>query len=147
MDSLRRERRQAYCEVFRCLVRSGVLDPFPGMGYYGLSGRYIERSTFVLHVKLPPNHNCVLFELRRLARLLPPGGAAHVRYADSIVFRIHAANKFVNDLRHVAGCLNASGIFNVSRQIGLQLPFRLTRFLLETGNGKVGGIFSARIFR
>jgi hypothetical protein len=97
MDSLRRERRQAYRDVFRCLVRSGVLDPFPGMGYYGLPGRYIERSTFVLHVKLPPNHNCVLFELRRLAGLLPSGGATHAGYADTIAFRIYAANKFVND--------------------------------------------------
>jgi len=36
--------------------------------------------------RIAPNHDGVLFEFRRLARLLPSGGAAHVRNTDAVVF-------------------------------------------------------------
>jgi len=39
-----------------------------------------------------------------------------MRHADAIVFGIYAANKLVNNLGHVAGCLDASGVFNMRRQ-------------------------------
>src|SRR5258707_3767875 len=118
MDSLRGKRRQAYRDIFRGLIRSGILYPFPGMGQYGLAGRDIERSILMLHAQLATNHDCVLFEFRRLSWLLPSGGAAHVRNADAVVFRIYAAKKFVDDLGHVTRCLNTSRLINVSRQKG-----------------------------
>lgn len=132
-----RECRDTYRDVLRCFIGSGILDPFAGMSDYGLAGRYIERSTFVHHVELAPNHNGVLLELRSLSRLLPSRGAAHVGNAEAISFRIYAAKKLVNMFRHVAGSLDARGVFNVSRQeIVLLLSVRLHRFELEIRHGK-----------
>ena len=82
MDSLGRKRRKTYGDVLCGFVGCRILNPFTGMGYYGLSGRNVERSSLMLHVQLAANHDSVFLELRCLAGFQPSRGTAHVRDAE-----------------------------------------------------------------
>src|SRR5262245_12236451 len=116
MDGMRRKRRHADGNVLRGFIGSRILDPLSWVRHYGLPGRNIEASFPVAHVQLSSNHDRVLLKLRRLSRLLPSGGAAHMRDTYRLVFRVHPAKEFINDLWHVARGLYPSGTFNVCRQ-------------------------------
>src|SRR6185312_2974557 len=86
------------------------------MSHYGLPRRNVEGPSFMLHVQLAANHDGIFLKLRRLPGLLPSCGAAHVRDAEALGLRIYAAKKLVNDLGHIARCLNARRLINVGRQ-------------------------------
>jgi hypothetical protein len=116
MDRMRRKGRKANGDVFRGFIRRRVLNPFPGTGYHRLTRSDIEYTALMAHAQLPSNHYGVLLKIGRLPWLLPSRGAAHVRDADALAFRVHAANEFINDLRHVSRRLDASGALNVRRQ-------------------------------
>jgi hypothetical protein len=47
---------------------------------------------------------------------LPPSGTAHMRYAEPLGLGIYPAKKFVNDLGHIARCLNTGRLINVCWQ-------------------------------
>src|ERR1700704_1468554 len=102
--------------VFGGFVGRRILDPLSSMRHHGLPGGDIERATLVLDVKFPSNYHRVLLKLRCLSWLLPSCGAAHVRHTNASFLRVHAANKFVDDLWHVARRLDPCGPFNVSWQ-------------------------------
>src|ERR1700756_843033 len=91
------------------------------MRNHRLPGKDVKASGSMPHPQPSPNDNGVFLELRRLSRFLPSCGAAHVRHAETFALRIHAAYEFVDDLGHVARCLDASGAFNMSRQFILLL--------------------------
>ena len=111
MDSFHRERRKADGDIFcAAFVRSGVTDPFTGVGYYGLTGSNVKRSAFVFHSESSFQDDSEFFERGRLARLTPSGGTAHVGYARGGRMGIDAADVFVDELGLVAGGQDASGL-------------------------------------
>lgn len=116
MDRVRRKGRKANGDVFRGFIRRRVLNPFPGTGYHRLARSDIECPSLMAHAQLPSNHDGVLLKIGRLPWLLPSRGTAHVRDADALTFRVHAANEFINHLGHVSRRLDASGALNVRRQ-------------------------------
>jgi hypothetical protein len=66
----------------------------------------------MLYTKHAAQDDGELVELRRLARLDPSAGAAHVGYARRCSLRIDAAYVFVDPFRFISRGFNASRLCN-----------------------------------
>src|SRR5579885_1515015 len=119
MDRIRRERWEAHGYVLRAFgVRRAVLDPLPGRRDDGLSGPHF------LHALARPDrqpalqHHRILLELRRLTRLYPAARALHPRDAHFGRPGVPAPDELFDDLRLVAGGLDAGGSGEVAGHNG-----------------------------
>jgi hypothetical protein len=92
-----RKRGQAHRDIFRSVFeRRRVLDPFALVRNHCLAGMDVERSAPVRDPQHALQHNCKLVKLRRLSRLRPSTGRAHMRHAQSGRRRIHASDVLVD---------------------------------------------------
>ena len=101
----------------------GVTDPFAGVGDDGLSGGDVEGAALVFDAQQALQHDREFVELGRLAGFEPALRAAHVSHAGRGSFGVDAANVFVDELRFVAGRLDARGLGN---ECGHELGFRFS---------------------
>ena len=70
-------------------------------------GPYVHFTAAMRHAQHSLDHDRVLIKLRRLSRLNPSAGTAHVRNAQPRFLRVHAPDKLVDQLRLVARGLDA----------------------------------------
>ena len=112
MYRIRRKRRQADRDVLRRLVRCGVLDTLAGMSNDRLAGRDFYLALRVAYVQTAAQDQGVLFELRRLRRLLPSRRAAHMGDAQARFACVHTADVLVNELGQVTSRLDPRGRLN-----------------------------------
>ena len=104
VNRVHRESRQADRDVLcAAFVRSGVADPFTGVGDDRLPGGNLERSVLVFDAESALENHAELVERRSLARLQPSGGAMHVGDAGGSGLRVDAPDVFVDELGFVAG--------------------------------------------
>src|SRR6476646_3771814 len=82
MDRLERKRGHTNGNVFGGFIRRGVLDPLSRMRNHSLASRHLEHSSLMADAQPATQHDGVLLKLRRLSRLFPSRGAAHVGDAD-----------------------------------------------------------------
>ena len=110
MHGLHREGGDTDGDVFGAFgARSGVLDPFAGVGDYGLAGFHFQSSAIVSDFERSLQHDGELVEIRLLPGFDPSLRAAHVGDADGGSCGVYAADVFINQLGLVAGGLNAVG--------------------------------------
>ena len=103
MHRVRRKGRQAHGDVLRTLgIRRAVLDPFARTCDNRLASVDIERAVAVDHAQRASQDDRVFFELRRLARLDPAGGALHMGDADCRGAGVYATDVLADDLWFIA---------------------------------------------
>ncbi len=113
MGGRKRESRTTYCYVFRAFgFRSTVADPLSAAGNHRLTFAYIERPAAGFDPEQTAKDDGVFVEVRRLTRLDPAAGAAHVGDADVIARGVHVAYIFVDQLGLGSGSLDAGGLGN-----------------------------------
>ena len=115
MHRVRRERWQTKRDVFGAARKwSRVADPFAAVRNDGLPGRHIQFAGFMLHPQRAAQDHCVFVKFRRLARLLPAFGTAHVGNADAAGRGVDMPDIFFDDLRLVSGGFDARRMRNQS---------------------------------
>src|SRR5262249_7080298 len=110
VHGLGREGRQTDGHILGAFgLRRAVAHPLAGAREHRLAGANVEHAALVVDAQHPPEDQRVLVELRRLSRLLPPGGAAHARDAHRRRAGVHATDILVDRLRLVARRDDAGG--------------------------------------
>ena len=116
MDRRHGERGKTDGNVFgAAFVRSGVPDPFCGVGDDGLAGGYVERGGLSFRISVFDaqhtfQHDSEFVELGSLAGFNPSSGAAHMGHTGRRGLGINAANVFVNQFGFVAWGRDACGL-------------------------------------
>src|ERR1700737_4519179 len=126
-----RERREADGDVVRAVLsRRAVTYPLAGKGDHCLPGANVDGPALVLHAKHAPQHDGDFFEVRALSWLFPAAWRNHAGHAHGGMLGVHAARKFLNLLRLVAGAVDDGGLLDQTghfEHAGTEAPAKYSR--------------------